>query len=251
MLPWNDADALDATLARDGAAVAAVVMEPIMCNSGVIPPEPGYLARVREICDAHGVVLIFDEVITGFRVALGGAQALYGVTPDLAVFAKSIAGGLPLSAVAGRADIMRQVEPGNVVHAGTNNGNVACVAAALATLTELARDDGAAYRAMTATGVELMTALTALAHRHGHRLVTQGPGPIFSIAFSDQETIGDYRQYSRADHALMGAFADALQAEGVRIARRGTLFLSTAHGEPEIERTLAAADAAFRGLAEA
>jgi len=251
VLPWNDADALDAALARDGAAVAAVVMEPIMCNSGVIPPRPGYLARVRAICDAHGVVLIFDEVITGFRVALGGAQALYGVTPDLAVYAKSIAGGLPLSAVAGRADIMRQVEPGNVVHAGTNNGNVACVAAALATLTELARDDGAAYRRMTALGSGLMAELTALAKRHGRRLLAQGPGPIFSIAFTDRTAIGDYRDHCGADHALMAAFADALQAEGVRIARRGTLFLSTAHGEPEVERTLAAADAAFRRLAEA
>ncbi len=251
VLPWNDADALDAALARDGAVVAAVVMEPIMCNSGVIPPGPGYLARVREICDARGVVLVFDEVITGFRVALGGAQALTGVTPDLAVYAKSIAGGLPLSAVAGRADIMRQVEPGNVVHAGTNNGNVACVAAALATLTELARDDGAAYRHLTEVGTGLMAELGALAKRHGHRLLAQGPGPIFSIAFTDADAIGDYRGYSRADHVMMAAFADALMDEGVRIARRGTLFLSTAHGEREVERTLAAADAAFRRLPEA
>jgi glutamate-1-semialdehyde 2,1-aminomutase len=156
-----------------------------------------------------------------------------------------------LSAIAGRADIMRQVEPGNVVHAGTNNGNVVCVAAALATLTELARDDGAAYRGMTALGSGLMASLSALAKSHGRRLLAQGPGPIFSIAFTDAETIADYRDYARADHALMAAFADALLAEGVRIPRRGTFFLSTAHGAREVERTLAAADAALARLATA
>ncbi len=119
VLPWNDQSAVERAVAEHGERIAAILTEPIMGNTGVIPPRPGYLAFLREITRAHGIVLIFDEVITGFRVALGGAQALYGVTPDLTTLAKALGGGFPVAAVGGRRDIMDQVSDGHVLHAGT------------------------------------------------------------------------------------------------------------------------------------
>ena len=250
VLPWNDIDVFaDALLAyRD--EIAGVIMEPILCNTGALRPRPGYLESVRAITAEHGVVLVFDEVITGFRVGLQGAQGLLGVTPDLAVFAKALAAGFPLAAVVGRREVMERVEAGGVMHGGTYNANVMSIAAGLATLEELSRDDGQAYRDMTRRGERLMEELPAMARRHGEPVRVFGVGPAFHVAFTDEADIHDYRSFIRTDGARRDRFNARLHSEGVRITARGTWFLSAAHSDEDIEESLAAADRAFPALKE-
>jgi glutamate-1-semialdehyde 2,1-aminomutase len=245
VLPWNDADAVTRFLAARGAETAAVIMEPILCNSGVIPPRPGYVEEVRALCDRYGVVLIFDEVITGFRVALGGAQALLGVTPDLAVFAKAFGAGFPIAALAGRRAIMELAGNRTVLHGGTYNTNTVCTAAAVAALDELSRDGGRAYADLAARGERLISGLRETARRRGVPLLVQGFGAVFNTAFTDAPAVADYRAYLAADAARQRAFLRALQDRGVRVTARGTWFLSTAHGDADVEETLAAAAAAL------
>src|SRR3984957_5378345 len=146
--PWNDTDFLEAIFAASGKQISAVICEPILCNSGCILPEPGFLEKLRELTSRNGSLLIFDEVITGFRVDLAGAQGLYGITPDLATYAKAIGGGAALRALAGRGQFMDWIATGKVVHAGSLNGNPISLAAANATLQVLTRDDGAVFTAM-------------------------------------------------------------------------------------------------------
>lgn len=251
--PWNDAGALERLLAAHPGEVAGVLMEPIMCNSGVIMPAPGYLERVRELCTRHGVVLIFDEVITGFRVYLGGAQALLGVTPDLAVFGKALANGFPLSCVGGRREIMDLITDGRVVHAGTFNGNPLGVAAALATIDELARDGGAAYRRLTATGTRLMRGIREAAAAKGTPVLVQGPGPVFYMWFTDQAAITDYPSSARVSREPYARFAAAMLARGVRVIPGGRWYVTLSHTDADIDQTLktmaAALDDAFKKAA--
>jgi glutamate-1-semialdehyde 2,1-aminomutase len=247
VLPWNDVAALTYALDAHGTEIAAVLTEPVMCNCGVIPPRPGYLEAMRKLCSKAGAVLIFDEVITGFRLGLGGAQVRFGVTPDLSVFAKAIANGFPLSVVAGKRAIMELVEPkGHVVHSGTYNSNITSVTAAVATLDAL-EADLQAYALMEARGERLMQGLRQCARRHGRPLMVQGYGAVFCTLFTDAKKVVDFRSAAVADTARMSAFAAALARNGVRTTPRGVWFMSLAHGEPEIDATLMSAD---RALAE-
>jgi glutamate-1-semialdehyde 2,1-aminomutase len=249
VLPWNDAAALARAFEVHGADIAAVLTEPVMCNCGVIPPRQGYLEAMRKMCSDAGAVLIFDEVITGFRVGLGGAQARFGVTPDLSVFAKAVANGFPLSVLAGKRAIMELIEPkGQVVHSGTYNGNITSVTAAVATLDALAADPQA-YARMEARGTRLMEGLRQCARRHGEDVLVQGFGSVFCTLFTDAKEVVDFRSATAADAARMNAFAAALARNGVRTTPRGVWFLSMAHGEAEIDATLAAVDKAMAELA--
>jgi glutamate-1-semialdehyde 2,1-aminomutase len=248
VLPWNNLSAVRKHLEARADETAALIMEPILCNTGVIPPRPGYLEGVRELCDQYGVVLIFDEVITGFRVAAGGAQARLGVTPDLAVFAKSLAGGFPIGAFAGRRQIMELVGNGSALHGGSFNGHTASVAAGLATLAELTANDCAAYALIEAQGEKLMVGLREIARRSGVPLLVQGLGAAFNTAFTDQAEVHDYRSYTRSDAAKLRRFLHALQGEGVRPTSRGTWFLSTAHTDADIADTLRGAEVALRDV---
>ena len=241
--PFNDLASLEATLATQADEIAAIVLEPVNCNSGVIEPVPGYLEGLRNLCDRHGVVLIFDEVITGFRVGLAGAQERYGVTPDLVVFAKAAAAGFAISIIAGRRDIMEGVTSG-VVHGGTYNGITSSVAACSATIDELERDDGAAYRRMEHFGRRLIDGLNEIGRRHGLPLLAQGIGPIFTTVFTDAGPLKEYRDYKRSDEPMCLRFVEELQNRGVRTTARGTWFMSTVHGDEEIDFTLEAADQA-------
>ncbi len=251
VLPWNDIDALAEALRAHGDEIAGVIMEPILCNTGALRPRPGYLEGVRELTARHGVVLVFDEVITGFRVGLQGAQGLLGVTPDLAVFAKALAAGFPLAAVVGRREIMEQVGPGGVMHGGTYNANVMSIAAGLAALEELSRHEGRAYRDMYRRGERLMEELPAIARRHGEAVRIFGVGPAFHVAFTGDPDVHDYRAFSRIDGARRDRFNARLHSEGVRVTARGTWFLSAAHSDEDIEESLAAAERAFAVLKEA
>jgi glutamate-1-semialdehyde 2,1-aminomutase len=247
VLPWNSLDVVRSHLEAHAEETAALIMEPILCNTGVILPAPGYLEGIREMCDRYGVVLIFDEVITGFRVGLHSAQGRLGVTPDLAVFAKSLAGGFPIGAVAGRRAIMEQAADGSVLHGGSFNGHTASVAAGLATLEELSRPG--VYEQMDARGAALMMGLRQVAERGGIPLHVQGLGSVFHTAFGDGARVTDYRSYQRYfDSDQLRGFLHALQEHGVRPTSRGTWFLSTAHTDADVEETIRAAEMALASL---
>jgi glutamate-1-semialdehyde 2,1-aminomutase len=248
-LPWNDLDAVRGAIARHGPEIAAVISEPVMCNQGCIEPLPGFLQGLREICDTNGSALIFDEIITGFRLGLGGAQAHYGVTPDLALFGKALGSGFPLAAIAGRRRWMAPLETGAAYHAGTMNGNNACVAAGLATVEVLARDDAAALRHIARLGTRLRDGLAGLGAAHGLALRVQGPGPMFNMAFSTLPRATEYRHVAADDRAAYQAFCRGMLLEGVRLIERGLWYVSAAHCDADVEMTLAAADRVLRALA--
>src|SRR3984893_10360839 len=174
VLPWNNLDVVRAYLEAHASETAALIMEPILCNTGVILPRPGYLEGVRDLCDSYGVVLIFDEVITGFRVGLHSAQGRLGVTPDLAVFAKSLAGGFPIGAVVGRRSIMDLAADGSVLHGGSFNGHTASMAAGLATLEELSRPG--VYERMETRGDAPIDGVRRVHERAGVQMLVQGLG---------------------------------------------------------------------------
>ena len=244
-------DLLEQTLERHRGEIAGVIMEPVMVNGGAITPAPGYLEGVRALCDKHGALFICDEVITGFRVGLRGAQGKYGVKADLSIYAKAVAAGFPLAMVAGRRDIMDTLLDKGVMHGGTYNGNVQSMAAALAALDVLEAGDGAVYRDLEARGTELMQGLGALARKHKLPIRVQGLPAIFQTFFTSGPAPRNYRDSAACDRDAMLAFHAALQEEGVRPQQAGKWFLSTAHDRPVIEETLAAADRAMAKLARA
>jgi glutamate-1-semialdehyde 2,1-aminomutase len=224
-------------------------MEPVMVNGGAIPPHAGYLAGVRDLCRDRGALFICDEVITGFRLGLGGAQERLGVTADLAIYAKAVAAGFPLAVVAGRRDVMDTLLHKGVMHGGTYNGNVQSMAAALAALDVLEHDDGAAFRAMEACGAKLMQGLATLGARHGLPVLAQGFPSIFQTFFTSGPGPRNYREAMACGRDAALAFHGALQAVGIRVNQRATWFLSTAHDDAVIDETLAAADRAMAALA--
>ena len=247
VLRWNDRAGLARLFAGPRKdRIAAVICEPILCNTCVIPANAGFLEEVRERTTANGSLLIFDEVITGFRVALGGAQAVTGIKPDLAVFAKAMGSGFPIAAVAGSSEVMELTSRG-VLHGGTYNANTTSVAAANATLAALAADDGAVYRHIDRIGTRLMTGLRETAARLGSDLLVQGLPGAFNTTFG-AGPVRDYRDYAATDRDRQRRFLRALQDRGVRVTSRGTWFLSAAHDDDDIERTLATAAEALAVL---
>jgi glutamate-1-semialdehyde 2,1-aminomutase len=241
ILPWNNPELVCRRLEQEGNQIAAVVMEPIMCNTAVIPPNPGYIEQVRDLCTKHGILLIFDEVITGFRVGLDGAQGLFGVVPDIAIFAKAMANGFPMSCLAGRGDIMELFGTKPVVHGGTFNTNTVSCAAALATLRLLKANGGEIYGKISRTGKLLMDGLRSLAHELGPNLIVQGFPAVFHTTFGDMKVISDYRSHQNCVSDLQSLFIDRMLERGVRITSRGTWFVSAAHTEVDVEVTLKAA----------
>jgi glutamate-1-semialdehyde 2,1-aminomutase len=250
VLPWNDLDALRELFRRRAAEVAAVVMEPILCNTGVILPKPGYLEGARELASRAGALLIFDEVITGFRVDLGGAQTLLGVRPDLATFAKAMASGYPVAAIAGRAEVMDLLDEGGVVHGGTYNTGLSAMAAALATLETLIRDNP--YPALYETGNMLMSGIARAATEVGVQLSVEGLGPVFHTRFGQPGSVTDSISFDAdSDVEARRVFVRALQDRGVRITARGTWFLSTSHTDDDVAFTIEAVKSALKEVGEA
>jgi glutamate-1-semialdehyde 2,1-aminomutase len=237
VVQWNDLDGVKARFAEDGARIAAVIAEPLLVNGGVIPPVPGFLEALRAITRANGALLIFDEVITGFRLALGGAQAHYGVTADLAVFAKAMAGGVAMSAVTGSREVLDPVAAGRPAHLGTFNGNPLAAAAAVATLEHLAANAGEIYPRLHALGTRLADGLRAAAPALSVRQV----GPILNTAIGEPLHVRNMRDRSTADGVAHGRFVAALLERGVHTTPRGLWYLSTEHGEAEVDLAIAAA----------
>jgi len=251
VLPWNDLECVEKTLAQRGHEIGALITEPVMANQGCIEPAPGFLAGLRELCDRYGVLLIFDEIITGFRLDLGGAGRYYGVVPDLAVFGKALASGFPLSAVVGRAHAMKPLETGAVYHAGTLNGNHASVAAALATVEVLERDNGEALQQLCRTGVALQEGLREVAARVSPDFRVQGPGPLFHAGFSPHETVASFHETLTFDRPRYTLFCTKMLERGVRLIGRGLWYVSAAHSEADLEQALEAAEGALRERATA
>ncbi|USQ73756.1 aminotransferase class III-fold pyridoxal phosphate-dependent enzyme (plasmid) [Roseomonas mucosa] len=248
ILPWNDIAALREALEREGDDIAAVLTEPVMCNTGCILPEPGYLEAMRDLTRKHGALLIFDEVITGFRIGLTGAQGHYGVTPDLSVFAKGLGGGFPVAAMGGRRDIMALVAEGRVSIAGTYNANAIAVAAANAALDELAQPG--MYERLYRVSDRLREGLQRLVRDLRAPAHVVGLGPVFQLWFS-REPIRNYRDAARhADHDAFRHWWEGMLERGVLFhpGAYENLFVSFAHTEDDVDRTLEAAEATLREM---
>jgi glutamate-1-semialdehyde 2,1-aminomutase len=238
-LPFNDAGAVEDAFRAHGDQIAAVIVEPVAGNMGCVPPAPGYLEALRAITERHGALLIFDEVMTGFRVAFGGAQQRYGIRPDLTTLGKVIGGGLPVGAYGGRKDIMSRVAPsGPVYQAGTLSGNPLAVAAGLATLQHL-KAHPEIYKSLEARAATLCAAVPA-------GITVNRVGSMFTFFFTDQP-VTDYESAKRSDTKRFGRYFRAMLDRGIYLApsQFEAAFLSAAHTDEDIAKTVAAAQEAF------
>jgi len=246
--PYNDLQAVDRLFRENRAQIAAVIVEPVAGNMGVIPPEPGFLEGLRELTRTEGALLVFDEVITGFRVAYGGAQALYGVTPDLTCLGKVVGGGLPVGAYGGRREIMEMVAPlGPVYQAGTLAGNPLTMTAGIETLKVLA--EPGAYERLEERSARLVDGLRAAAEAARAPVFQTRVGSMFCTFFSGERVV-DYASAKRSDTSRYARFFRSMLANGIYLApsQFEAGFLSLAHSEQDIDRTVRAAEAAFAGL---
>jgi glutamate-1-semialdehyde 2,1-aminomutase len=246
--PYNDLEAIRALFEERGAEIAAIILEPVAGNMGCVPPQPGYLEGLRELTREHGVLLVFDEVMTGFRVARGGAQERFGVTPDLTCLGKIIGGGLPMGAYGGRADIMRRVAPdGPVYQAGTLSGNPLAVAAGLATLAKL--DDPKVYETLEAAGARLERSFAAAAEEAGKRVTVQRVGSMITPFFESGPVVR-WEDAAAADTAAFGRWHAAMLEHGVHWppAQYEAGFVSITHDDEALGATEAAFSAALEAV---
>ena len=242
VLPFNDRDAVEQAFAANKGQVAGIILEPVPGNAGVYLPRDGYLEFLREITTANNSLLIFDEVMTGFRVSLGGVQERFGITPDLSCFGKIIGGGLPVGAFGGRAEVMDVLAPdGPVYQAGTLSGNPLAMAAGLATLEEL--KTGSAHEQLETIGTRLETGLNAAAERAGIPVITQRAGSMSCLFFAE-EPVHNLAEAMNTDRERFKKYFHGMLAEGVYLAPSAfeAAFLSAAHTEADIDSTIAAAE---------
>ena len=251
-LDFNDAQQVEAAFARHGDEIAAIIVEPVAGNMNCVPPLPGFLQTLRRCCEAHGSLLIFDEVMTGFRVALGGAQALYGVEPDLTTLGKVIGGGMPVGAFGGRADVMAHIAPlGPVYQAGTLSGNPVAMAAGLATLA-LVQEPGF-YEGLAHSAERLTAGMVERAQAAGISLSANQVGGMFGLFFTDQGPVSSFSQVMVCDQDRFVGFFHGMLREGVYLAPSAfeTGFVSSAHDQQAIDATLEAAERVFSTLGAA
>ncbi len=247
--PWNDVGALEAMLARFGDEIACVIMEPVPCNFGTFLPAPGYLEACRDLCRAHDVLLIFDEVVTGFRLALGGAQELLGATPDMAVFAKAIGSGFTVAAVAGTAEAMAPATDGPVYVGGTYNGAGPPAAAAIATLCHL-RDHSEIYGRVDLLSGRLADAINEGAAAAGLPLFASRVGGVIQLLWRPRLPLRDYADARTCDQTPVARLTGLVLGDGVLVHERGLMFVSAAHTDADIDHTVAAFAAGIAALAE-
>ena len=248
-LSYNDIDAVSEAFDSIGNDIACVIVEPVAGNMNMVPPEPGFLEALREACSQHGTVLIFDEVMTGFRVAKGGAQALFGIKPDLTTLGKIVGGGMPAAAFGGRADIMADISPdGPVYQAGTLSGNPVAMAAGLATLELI--DQPGFYEQLTERTHQLVSGLAGAAVDAGIPLSVEYAGGMFGCVFTDQGPVRSFSQVAAADVERFKRFFHGMLDAGIYLAPSAfeAGFVSAAHGDDEIQQTIAAASKVFAAL---
>ncbi|SDS58942.1 glutamate-1-semialdehyde 2,1-aminomutase [Halopseudomonas litoralis] len=248
-LPYNDIAAVRESLSRVGKDIACIIVEPVAGNMNCVPPVPGFLEGLREVCDEHGVVLIFDEVMTGFRVSLGGAQAYYGVTPDLSTFGKIVGGGMPVGAFGGKQHIMECISPlGPVYQAGTLSGNPLAMAAGLTTLKLISRPGF--HDELTSYTSRMLQGLQDRADAAGVPFVTTQAGGMFGLYFSGADNILTFEDVMASDAERFARFFHSMLEQGVYFAPSAfeAGFASIAHGDTELQLTLDAAERAFASL---
>ncbi len=242
---WNDFQGIERTLAKFGSEIAAVIAEPVMGNCAAIEPQPGYLQHLRKLCDEHGVVLIFDEVKTGFRLAPGGAQELFQVIPDMATFAKSMGNGYPVAAFAGKREIMENIGPEKVVHGGTYASNPISLTAVHFTLDELRK--GEVYHHLEQYGRRLMKGLDDILQDRRLPHLILGYPAMFQVLFTEAETIREYRDMERCDMDLYARLHREMLPRGIMIDEDNeeVWFTCYAHSDGDLDRTLSAFDSAL------
>ena len=248
-LPYNDIGALEAVFGEVGQQIACVIVEPIAGNMNMVPPVAGFHEKLRELCTASGTILIFDEVMTGFRVAKGGAQSIFGITPDLTTLGKIVGGGMPAAAFGGRADIMASLAPdGPVYQAGTLSGNPVAMAAGLATLELI--DTPGFYESLTAKTAQLIHGLDSAAENAEIGMATECEGGMFGLVFTDAPSVRSFDQVAAADVERFKKFFHGMLNEGIYLAPSAfeAGFVSAAHGDEEINATIAAAAKVFASL---
>lgn len=248
-LQYNDLEQVTDAFARYGAEIACVIVEPVAGNMNCVPPVPGFLEGLRALCDRHGALLIFDEVMTGFRVALGGAQSLYGVTPDLTTLGKVIGGGLPVGAFGGRAKLMDQITPdGPIFHAGTLSGCPVAMAAGIATLREIAKPGF--FETLAARSRKLMDGFAEEAREAGVPFSTNCVGGMFGFFFTAEPAVTRFAQVTTCDIERFRRFFHAMLDEGMYLAPSAfeAGFVSAAHTDADLEATRQAARRAFAAL---
>ncbi|WP_368652233.1 aspartate aminotransferase family protein [Ornithinibacillus sp. 4-3] len=248
VIDWNNVDCLESTLEQYGNEIAAIITEPVMCNSGCIVPKQGYMEKMRELTSKLGIVLIFDEVITGFRISPGGAQQRFGIIPDLTTIGKSLGGGIAVSGVAGKESIMRLIENGTVNHLGTLNGNNVATAAALTVIDELTRDNSNKLIKMEETTNLIVKGIRNLLDQHHVTGLINHIGPVFHMMFIDEESVTDFSTFQKRDAEKYTQFASLLLEEGVLVRPSGLWYISALHGQKEVENTLEAVDRALKKL---
>ncbi|MDO9476629.1 MAG: glutamate-1-semialdehyde 2,1-aminomutase [Pseudohongiella sp.] len=249
VLPYNDIDAMKSLFAKEEDSIACIIVEPVAGNMNLVPPIPGFLETMRELCTQHGSVLIFDEVMTGFRTALGGAQSVYGVTPDLTTLGKVIGGGLPVGAFGGRADIMNCIAPlGAVYQAGTLAGSPLAVAAGLAMLKEIQKPGF--YESLTANTAEMLAGLQERADRADVPFTTNQVGGMFGCFFTTEAKVTTFEQVMACNVAQFKRYFHLMLENNIYLAPSAfeAGFVSAAHGQLEIKQTLSGAEKAFAGL---
>jgi len=244
VIGWNDLAKLEARLARGD--IAGVIMEPAMCNQGAIAPAPGYLEGAQAACRKHGAILIFDEVITGFRLGREGAQKRFGVTPDLSIFAKAIANGFPVAALVGRADLLDLFVTGGVLHGGTFNAQPVTMAAMVATQNALTPE---LYEGWSKRGVRLRDGVAGILKEAGIKAQVTGFELMFHVGFGLEAPAKNYRGLLKTDKTAYVKFAHALLKRGVRVLERGAWFVSSAHDDAVIDATLEAVRGAAKEVA--
>jgi len=247
-LPFNDIEGIKKVMADKGDKVAGVIVEPVAGNMGLVAPEDGFLETLRELTETHGCMLIFDEVMTGFRVAYGGAQSLYGITPDLSCFGKVIGGGLPVAAYGGKKEIMSQIAPqGSIYQAGTLSGNPIAMAAGIATLKELKKPG--VYEALNEKSKRLITGLGNAAQKAGIAARVGHVGSMLGMFFTDQN-VANFDDAKTCDLELFSNFYQGMRQHGIYIApsQFEVLFLSTAHDDEHVDATINAAEQVLEKL---
>ena len=246
-LPWNDLDALKAAFSQYRDQIACVITEPVLVNCGSCMPEDGYLQGMIDLCKQHGAVSIFDEVITGFRLALGGAREYFGLEPDLSVYAKAMAGGFSLSAVGGRQEIFDVLNDGRTIHAGTYNGNPISVAAAIATIGILS--ESGTFERMHAHGNAIREAIEKAGDACGHQLVTSGTGTAFTVHFDLDEPPQSYRDVTKANTDKYTRFRSHMLEHHIQLIPDGRWYIGAAHTDKELEKVIPAVQQSMNALA--
>jgi len=248
-LTYNDSEQVKATFAEIGSEIACIIVEPVAGNMNCIPPVEGFLETLRQVCDEHGCVLIFDEVMTGFRVGLQGAQGVYGVTPDLTTLGKVIGGGMPVGAFGGKNEIMDYLAPvGPVYQAGTLSGNPVAMAAGLKTLELISKPDF--YTNLTKTTEKLVSGIKERANQAGIAMTSNQVGAMFGLFFSKEQKVTGFSQVMKCDQELFKRFFHGMLEQGVYLAPSAfeAGFVSVAHTDEDIEKTLDAASIVFKTL---